>query len=95
MVSIQGERRYLWRAIDQDGDLIDVPVQKRKDTRAAKRFFRTLLRSQTGVPIEITTDKLRSYAAAKRDVMRSLAHRHDQCAINTRSLREQSSSDFS
>jgi putative transposase len=82
VVSIQGKRRYLWRAVDQDGDLIDVLVQKRKDTRAAKRFFRKLLRSQTEVPIEITTDKLRSYAAAKRDVMPSVAHCHDQYANN-------------
>ncbi|MGK0172763.1 MAG: putative transposase [Gammaproteobacteria bacterium] len=72
VVSIQGKRRYLWRSVDQDVDLIDVLVQKRKVTRAAERFFRTLLRSQTEVPIEITTDKLRSYAAAKRDVMRSV-----------------------
>jgi putative transposase len=82
VVSIQGKRRYLWRAVDQDGDFIDVLVHKRKDTRAAKRFFRTLLRSQTEVPIEITTDKLRSYAAAKRDVMPSVAHCHDQYANN-------------
>ncbi|MGK0172754.1 MAG: putative transposase [Gammaproteobacteria bacterium] len=82
VVSIQGKRRYLWRSVDQDGDLIDVLVQKRKDTRAAKRFFRRLLRSQTEVPIEITTDKLRSSAAAKRDVMPSVAHCHDQYANN-------------
>ena len=78
VVSIQGKRRYLWRAIDQDGDLIDILVQKRKNTQAAKRFFRKLLRSQTQVPIEITTDKLPSYAAAKRQLMPSVPHSQDR-----------------
>jgi putative transposase len=82
VVNIQGKRRYLWRAVDQDGDLIDILVQKRKDTQAARRFFRKLLRSQTEVPVEITMDKLRSYVAAKRDVMPSVAHCHDQYANN-------------
>ena len=71
-VSIQGQRRYLWRAVDQDGDVIDILVQKRKDTRAAKRFFIKLLKSQGQTPIELTTDKLRSYTAAKREVMPSV-----------------------
>ena len=82
VVSIQGKRRYLWRAVDQDGDLIEILVQKRKDTKAAKRFFRKALRSQTQVPIGITTDKLRSYASAKRDVMASVPHCQDQYANN-------------
>ncbi len=82
VVSIQGKRRYLWRAVDQDGDLIEILVQDRKDTRAAKRFFRKALRSQFSVPIEITTDKLGSYAAAKREVMPSVPHCQDQYANN-------------
>ena len=82
VVSIQGQRRYLWRAVDQDGDLIEILVQQRKDTRAAKRFFQKALRSQFSVPIEITTDKLRSYAAAKREVMPSVPHCQDQYANN-------------
>ena len=82
VVSIQGKRRYLWRAVDQDGDLIEILVQKRKDTRAAKRFFRKALHSQTQVPIEIITDKLRSYASAKREVMASVPHCQDQYANN-------------
>ena len=72
-VSIQGQRRYLWRAVDQGGEVIDILVQKRKDTRAAKRFFIKLLKSQGQTPIELTTDKLRSYAAAKREVMPSVS----------------------
>ena len=82
VVSIQGKRRYLWRAVDQDGDLIEILVQKRKDTKAAKRFFRKALRSQTAVPIEITTAKLRSYASAKREVMPSVPHCQDHYANN-------------
>jgi len=65
---------YLWRAVDQDGDLIEILVQKRKDKKAAKRFFRKMLKHQGEPPNRITTDKLRSYAAAKREVMPSVIH---------------------
>jgi len=82
VVSIQGQRRYLWHAVDQGGDLIEILVQKRKDTQTANPFFRKMLRSQSQVPIEITTDKLRSYAAAKRELMPSAPHCQDQCAHN-------------
>ena len=82
VVAIQGQRRYLWRAVDQDGDLIEILVQKRKDTQAAKRFFRKALGSQFQVPIEITTDKLRSYAAAKRELLSSVPHCQDRYANN-------------
>jgi putative transposase len=82
VVSIQGQRRYLWRAVDQDGDLIEILVQRRKDTQAAKRFFRKMLRSQTHVPVGITIDKLRSYAAAKRELLPSVPHCQDQYANN-------------
>jgi len=73
---------YLWRAVDQDGDLIDVLVQKRKDKKAAKRFFRKILKHQGVTPSRITTDKLRSYAAAKREVMQSVIHCQDRYANN-------------
>jgi hypothetical protein len=82
--SIQGPRRYLWRAVDQDGDLIEILVQKRKDIQAAKRFFRKMLRSQTQAPIEITTDKLRRYAAAKHQLMPSVPHCQDGKTWSTR-----------
>ena len=81
-VSIQGQHRYLWRAVDQDGDVIDILVQKRKDTRAAKRFFTKLLKSQSQTPLEFTTDRLGSYRAAKRQVMPSVAHCQDRYANN-------------
>ena len=81
-VTIHGTRMYLWRAVDQDGDLIDVLVQKRKDKKAAKRFFRKMLKHQGEIPKRIITDKLRSYSAAKREVMRSVSHCQDRYANN-------------
>ena len=69
VVSIGGKRRYLWRAVDQDGDVLDILVQKRKDTRAARRFFRKRLTVRGEVPLDIPTDKLGSYVAAKREIM--------------------------
>ena len=73
-VTIQGQRQYLWRAVDQDGDVIDILVQSRRDRRAAKRFFRKLLKGQGRVPGRLVTDKLRSYGAAHREVMPSVIH---------------------
>ena len=73
-VTIRGQRQYLWRAVDQDGDTIDILVQPRRDRCAAERFFRKLLRGQGGEPRRLVTDKLRSYAAAHRKVMPSVLH---------------------
>jgi putative transposase len=81
-VTIQGERQYLWRAVDQDGDVIDILVQPRRDRKAAKRFFRKLLKGQGRVPGRLVTDKLRSYAAAHREVMPSVVHTTKQYANN-------------
>ena len=81
-VTIQGERQYLWRAVDQDGDVIDILVQPRRDRKAAKRFFRKLLKGQCRVPGRLVTDKLRSYAAAHREVMPSVVHTTNQYANN-------------
>ena len=64
VVSIGGKRRYLWRAVDQDGDVLDILVQTRKDTRSARRFFRKLLKGQGELPMGMTTDKLGSDLAA-------------------------------
>ena len=63
-MNIQGQQRYLWRAVDQDGDVIDILLQPRRDRRAAERFFRKLLKGQGREPWRLVTDKLRSYAAA-------------------------------
>ncbi|MFC8014157.1 IS6 family transposase [Streptomyces cinereoruber] len=74
-VKINGERRYLWRAVDQDGNVLDILVQSRRDKDAARRFFRKLLKKTRSVPRVIVTDKPRSYGAAHREVMPSVEHR--------------------
>ena len=74
-VNIQGRQQYLWRAVDQDGDVIDILVQSRRDRRAAERFFRKLLKGQGREPRRLITDKLRSYSAAHHTVMPSVIHR--------------------
>ena len=66
--------------------VLDILLQKRKDKRAAKRFFRNLLKGQRQVPIDITTDKLASYGAAKREVMPSVAHCTKKYANNRAEL---------
>ncbi len=73
-VTIQGQRQYLWRAVDQDGDLIDILVQSQRNRGAAARFFHKLLKGQGREPRQLITDKLRSYAAAHRTVMPSVVH---------------------
>ena len=73
-VRIQGRQQYLWRAVDEDGDLIDLLVQSRRNRRAATRFFRKLLKGQGREPRRLITDKLRSYSAAHRTVMPSVIH---------------------
>ena len=63
--TIRGQRHYLWRAVDQDGDVLDIFVQRRRDAHAARRFFRRLPKEQQAEPRRLITDKLESYAAAK------------------------------
>ena len=81
-MKIRGRRQYLWRAVDQDGDLLDIVVQSRRDRRAAIRFFRKVLKGQGRSPRRLVTDKLRSYSAAHRSVMPSVVHRTAQYANN-------------
>jgi len=73
-ITIQGEQQYLWRAVDQAGDTIDILVQRRRKQCAAERFFRRLLKGQGGEPRWLVTDKLRSYDAAHRTVMPTVSH---------------------
>jgi putative transposase len=68
-VRINGEQHYLWRAVDQDGDVIEILLQSRRDQYAAERFFRRLLRSQGKEPFLLITDRLKSYAAARRSIL--------------------------
>jgi len=81
-VTIQGQRQYLWRAVDQDGEVIDILVQPRRDQRAAERFFRKLLKGQEREPRRLVTDKLRSYEAALRSIMPSVVHDTEGYANN-------------
>ena len=81
-VLIQGERHYLWRAVDQDGDVIDILVQRRRNQKAAERFFRRLLKGQGREPRWLVTDKLRSYDAAHRPIMPTVPHSNDVYANN-------------
>src|ERR1700716_436930 len=64
---INGRVHYLWRAVDQDGDVLDILVQSHRDKKTAKKFFRKLLKILRYVPRALITDKLRSYGAAKAD----------------------------
>ena len=81
-VTIQGRRQYLWRAVDQDGDTLDILVQNRRDRKAAERFFRKLLKEQCTVPRWLVTDKLKSYSAARRTTLASVVHVTERYANN-------------
>jgi putative transposase len=81
-VKINGKQHYLWRAVDQDGEVVDVFLQARRDGAAAKRFFKRLLRSHGGEPRKIVADKLRSYGVAHRELMPETIHVTDQYANN-------------
>jgi putative transposase len=68
-VTINGQRLYLWRAVDQDGDVLDILVQKHRDRKAAKRFFLKLMKGMCYSPRAIVTDNLRSYGVSKKEIM--------------------------
>ncbi|MET8538451.1 IS6 family transposase [Streptomyces sp. NPDC005065] len=74
-IKVSGELKYLWRAVDQDGNVLDILVQNRRDKAAARRFFRRLMKKTRAVPRVVVTDKLRSYKAAHREAMPSVEHR--------------------
>ena len=73
-VKIKGKQHYLWRAVDQDGEVVDVYLQAKRDGAAAKRFFKRLLRSHGSEPRKIVTDKLRSYGVAHRELIPETIH---------------------
>jgi putative transposase len=85
-VNIRGNLHYLWRAVDQDGDTIDILMQKRCNKNAPKRFFRKLLKGQCVPPRRVTTDKLKSYSAAHREVMAPVVHSTEQYENNRTEL---------
>ena len=82
IVTVRGEQRYLWRAVDQDGDVLDILVQKRKNKQAAVRFFRKFMKGQCRSARLIVTDKLPSYGAARKVIMPTSLHCHDRYANN-------------
>ena len=73
-VKVNGKQYYLWRAVDQDGEVVDVYLQAKRDGVATKRFLKRLLRSHGGEPRKIVTDKLRSYGVAHRELMPDVIH---------------------
>jgi putative transposase len=82
-LKINGKDHYLWRAVDQDGNVLDILVQSRRNKKAAKKFFRKLLKGLQYVPRVIITDKLRSYGAAKAEIMPGVEHRQHK-GLNNR-----------
>ena len=81
-ITINKERHYLWRAVDQDGVVLDILVQRRRNKQAAKKFFRKLLKGCQYVPRVLITDKLKSYGAAKREILPSVEHRQHRYLNN-------------
>jgi putative transposase len=81
-LTIRGQRHCLWRAVDQEGNILDILVQRRRDTKAAKQFFRKLLKGLTYVPRVIITDQLKSYGAAMREIPLSVEHRQHRYLNN-------------
>src|SRR3712207_6750667 len=75
VITIAGQQHWLWRAVDQDGYVLDEIVQTRRDTKAAKRLLKRLLKKQGSPPRRLITDKLGSYAAARRQIMPAVDHR--------------------
>ncbi len=88
-VRIRGVQHYLWRAVDQDGEVVDVFLQRRRDGAAAKRFFKRLLRASGNEPRRIITDKLRSYGVAHRELIPDTIHDTSQYANNRAELSHQ------
>ena len=82
-LKINGKTHYLWRAVDQDGNVLDILVQSRRNKKAAKRFLRKLLNGWQYVPRVIITDKLKSYGAAKREILPGVEHRQHK-GLNNR-----------
>jgi putative transposase len=88
-VKIDGKQHYLWRAVDQDGEVVDVFLQRRRDGNAAKRFFKRLLKTHRDEPRKIVTDKLRSYGVAHRELIPESIHDTSQYANNRAELSHQ------
>jgi putative transposase len=88
-IRIDGKQHYLWRAVDQDGEIVEVFLQKRRDGAAAKRFFKRLLKKHRDEPRKIVTDRLRSYGVAHRELIPDTIHDTSQYANNRAELSHQ------
>ena len=82
VVSIAGQKIYMWRAVDGEGEVLEILVQSRRDQAAAVRLLRKLIRREGFVPTAIITDKLRSYGAALRTIGFSGLHEQGLRANN-------------
>jgi len=89
-VKIQGKQYYLRRAVDQDGDIVNVFLQRRRDGKAAQHFFKRLLRTSGSEPRRIVTDKLRSYGVAHRELIPDTIHDTSQYSNNRAEFSHQS-----
>ncbi len=88
-IKIQDKQHYLWRAVDQDGEVVDVFLQKRRDAKAAKRFLQRMLKKHKHEPRKIVTDKLRSYGVAHRELIPDSIHDTSKYANNRAELSHQ------
>ncbi len=88
-VKIRGKQQYLWRAVDQGGEVVDVFLQAHRDGAAAKRFFKQLIKSYRGEPRKIVTDKLTRYGVAHRELVPDTIHDTSQYADNRAELSHQ------
>jgi putative transposase len=82
VLTIKGEHHYLWRAVDQDRNVLDILGQRCRDKKAAKKFFCKLLKGLAYVPRVLVTDKLKSYGAAKREILPGGTHRQHRYLNN-------------
>ncbi|MBC7501930.1 MAG: IS6 family transposase [Herminiimonas sp.] len=94
VLTLKGRHHYRWRAVDQDGFTLDILMQSRRNRHAAKRFFRKLMNHLRYTLRVIITDKLKSYAAAKREILPSTEHRqhkgsNNRCEVSHRPTRQQ------
>jgi putative transposase len=83
VIKIKGQQYYLWRAVDKAGQVLDILMQRRRNTAAAEKFFRKLLKPVGVAPRVIVTDKLQSYGAAKKKLLKSVDHRQHK-GLNNR-----------
>lgn len=81
-IKINGVQHYLWRAVDQSGVVLDVLIQSRRNAQAAQRFFRKLLKGERFAPRVIVTDQLKSYGAAKKQILKSIEYRQSRYLNN-------------